>query len=118
MNLEYSHKPNYFFFAQTFIRYLESHVKKHPNDVNLELEGVQIYDLFRQDLAATTTNLEAILSIADEYSVQTPQGSQALIQQYHIHADANRLSLVFNADAVASLVAGEPIAEPDATLYR
>lgn len=118
MNLEYAHKPNYFFFAQTLIRYVETHIHKHPDQHHAEFEGAQIYDLFRQDFAATTTNLEAILSIADEYWVQTPQGPQNLIQKYQIHADANRLSLEFHPDAVSSLLAGAAIAEPDATLYR
>ncbi len=118
MNLEYSHKPNYFFFAQTFVRFIEGYIKKNPTAMHAEFDIRDIYNLFRQDFAASTTNLEAILNIADEYAVNTTKGIQNLILKYHIHADSDRLSLDFDPDAVDSLLAGALFVEPDATLYR
>ena len=66
MNLNYSHKPNYFLFAQLLVRHIEGYIKKHPDASDAIFDLRDIYEIFRQDLAATTTNLEGILNIADE----------------------------------------------------
>lgn len=65
--MEFSSKPNYFLFAQLLIRHIENYVKKHADAQNAIFDLRDVYELFRQDLAATTTNLEGILNIADEY---------------------------------------------------
>ena len=49
MSLQYTHKPDYFFFAQLLVRHLESYVKKHPDAQNAIFDLRDIYELFRQD---------------------------------------------------------------------
>ena len=34
MSLEFTHKPNYFLFAQLLIRHVETYVRKHPDANN------------------------------------------------------------------------------------
>ena len=118
MSLQYTHKPDYFFFAQLLARHLESYVKKHPDAQNAIFDLRDIYELFRQDFASTTTNLDAILNIADQYKVETINGDQIVISRYAIDATNNSLLLDFNPDALVSLRQGKPIIEPDATLHE
>ncbi len=65
MHLEYTHDPNYFFFSQLLMRHIESYIRKHPDADNAIFDLRDIYEVFREDFAATTTNLESILNIAD-----------------------------------------------------
>ena len=118
MNLNYSHKPDYFLFAQLLVRHIESYIKKHPDASNAIFDLRDIYEIFRQDLAATTTNLEGILNIADEYTVDTLQGDQRIIRSYRIDAEKNSLLIDFNPDALHALHEGKPIIEPDATFMN
>ena len=69
MDVNFSHKPDYFLFAQLLIRHIEGYIKKHPDANNAIFDLRDIYELFRHDLASTTTNLEGILNIADEIVV-------------------------------------------------
>ena len=117
MNLEYSHKPNYFLYAQLMIHHIKGYIEKHPNTNNATFDLRDIYKVFREDLASTTTNLDGILNIVDEYSVDTLNGDQKIISHYKINADSNTLILDFNPDAVVALKAGRKIVEPDATLH-
>ncbi len=50
-----------------------------------------IYELFRQDKASATINLDGIMNIADEYRVETLQGDQDLISHYAIDPQNNSL---------------------------
>ena len=118
MNLEFSHKPNYFFFAQTFIRHLEQGIKKHPENNETSIELASLAEVFRQDFAATTTSLEPILNICDEYTVETLNGDQNLIQQYKINPSDHTVPIEFNQDARLALLDGKAINEPDATSYK
>ncbi len=118
MSLEFTHKPNYFLFAQLIIRHLESYIKKHPDASNAIFDLRDIYQIFRQDLASTTTNLDGILNIADEYAVETINGDKKLISQYKIDATNNSLLIDFNADALAAIKDGKRIIEPDANNYE
>lgn len=34
MNMLYTHKPNYYFFAHKFVLFLESYLKNHPTEEN------------------------------------------------------------------------------------
>lgn len=34
MNLEYTHKPDYYLFAQLLVRHIESYIHKHPDADN------------------------------------------------------------------------------------
>ena len=115
MNLNYSHKPNYFLFAQLLVRHIEGYIKKHPDASDAIFDLRDIYEIFRQYLAATTTNLEGILNIADEYTVDTLQGDQKIIHAYRIDAEKNSLQIDFNPDALHALQQGKPIIEPDST---
>lgn len=118
MSLEFTHKPNYFLFAQLIIRHLESYIKKHPDASNAIFDLRDIYQIFRQDLASTTTNLDGILNIADEYTVETLNGDKKLISQYKIDAANNSLLIDFNPDALAAIKDGKQIIAPDATIHE
>lgn len=115
MTLEYTHKPNYYLFAQLLVRHIESYIHKHPDANNAIFDLRDVYEIFRQDFASTTTNLESILHIADEYKIETINGDQPLIQKYQIDAKNNSLLIDFNSDALTSLRSGKPILDPDAT---
>ncbi|ALD01698.1 MAG: hypothetical protein RR231_11510 [Acinetobacter sp.] len=118
MSLEYTHKPNYFFFAQLLVRHVEGYIEKHPDAQNAIFDLRDVYELFRQDFASATTNLDSILNIADEYKVETLNGDQKLISRYSIDAQNNALLLDFNADALESLKQGKRIIEPEATSFE
>ena len=116
MNLEFSHKPNYFLFAQLFIRHVENYIQKHPDANNAIFDLRDIYELFRHDKASATTNLDSILNIADEYTVETINGDKKLISKYSIDVTNNSVLIDFNADALESLKNGKSINAPDATI--
>ena len=112
MNMLYTHKPNYYFFAHKFVLFLESYLKAYPFEQQTSFNLHTIYDLFSHDRASSTTNLEGILNIADEYVLETDEGSQPLIRSYHLHLDNRVLTLEFNPKAVESLKAGQIIVSP------
>ena len=116
MGLEFSHKPNYFLFAQLLLRHIESYVKKHPDADNAIFDLRDIYELFREDKASATVNLDGIINIADEYKVETLQGDQKLITHHSIDVKNNSLLLDFNPEALKSLREGKPFIYPDPTL--
>ena len=118
MNINFGHKPDYFLFAQLLIRHIEGYIKKHPDANNAIFDLRDIYELFRHDLASTTTNLEGILNIADEYRIDTINGDQKIISSYKIDAEQNSLLIDFNADALQSLKDGKAIIEPDASIQE
>ncbi len=49
MSLEFTHKPNYFLFAQLLIRHVETYVRKHPMPIMPSL----IYATFMSFFAKT-----------------------------------------------------------------
>lgn len=118
MSLEYTHNPDYFFFAQLLVHHVEAYIEKHPDAQNAIFDLRDIYELFRQDFASATTNLESILNIADEYKVETLNGDQKLISRYAIDAKNNALLLDFNAEALENLKQGKRIIEPEATSHE
>jgi hypothetical protein len=115
MNLEYTHKSDYYFFAQLFIRHLEKHIKQHPEALEANFYTKHIQALFQQDHASTTINLDGILTIADDYSVETLQGDIQIIQHHHIDTEQHILYLNFNPEAIQALNAGKSIIEPNAS---
>ena len=66
------------------MRHVEGYIEKHPDAQNAIFDLRDIYELFRQDFASATTNLDAILNIADQYKVETLNGDQKLISHYAI----------------------------------
>lgn len=114
MNLHYTHKPNYYFYAHKLVLFLENHVKKHPSDVQETFNLNTIYDLFDHDFASSSTNLEGILNIVDEYVIETETGREALVAQYRISLDNHVLTLSFNPNAVTRLIQGQTITYPKA----
>ena len=118
MTLEFTHKPNYFMFAQLIVRHIENYIEKHPDANNAIFDLRDIYELFRQDKASATTNLDGILNIADEYKVETVSGDQKIISQYKVDAVNNTLLIDFNADALQAIREGKPVLQPDATSYE
>ena len=116
MSLQFTHKPNYFLWAQLVIRHIENYITKHPDADNAIFDLRDIYELFRQDLASATTNLDGIMNIADEYKVETINGDEKIISHYEINAQENSLLIDFNAEALNSLRAGKKIIVPDASL--
>lgn len=118
MSLEYTHKPNYFFFAQLFIRFIENHIKQHPNENETQFSLNEVFKIFHQDLASTTTNLDAILNISDEYTVETLEGDLKLIQSYHINAHDHSVLICYTPAAQQALLDGKQLIHPDATSYQ
>ncbi|CAB1216571.1 hypothetical protein [Acinetobacter bouvetii] len=118
MTLKYAHESEYFFFAQLLVRHVQKYIEKHSDANEAIFDLRDIYDLFRQDFASATTNLEAILNIADEYKVETINGDQKLISHYAIDPKNNSLLLDFNAEALASLKQGKSLIEPEATSHE
>lgn len=118
MSINFTSKPNYFLFAQLLIHHIEGYIKKHPDADNAIFDLRDIYELFRQDLAPTTMNLDGILNITDDYTVDTLNGDQKIISKYSIDASDNKLLIDFNPDALASIKAGKPIIPPDAAIQQ
>jgi hypothetical protein len=116
MNLDFTHKPNYFLYAQLIIRHIENYIEKHPDADNAIFDLRDIYELFRQDKASATTNLDGILNIADEYKVETIDGDKKLISKYFIDVSNNSLLIDFDPSALEALKNGKKIIEPDATI--
>lgn len=118
MSLAFTHKPDYFLFAQLIIHHIHSYLQKHPESNNAVFDLRDIYDLFRHDLASATTNLDGIMNIADEYHIETLDGDQKLIRHYAIDAKEHKLSIDFEPAAVTALGNGAQIIPPDATLHQ
>ena len=118
MSLKFTHKPDYFLYAQLFVRNLENYIVKHPEENAPNFNLQDIYDLFGKDFASASTNLEGILNIADEYRVETLHGDQKLIQGYSIDGKYNNLLVNLNPEAAKSLREGKPIIEPDAEIHE
>lgn len=112
MNMEYLHKPNYFFFAHKMVLFLENYIKKHPTEQEAHFNLETIYDLFSHDRASSTVNLEGILNIVDEYLIDTQQGISALINKYTIHHDNHTLTLNFHPYVMQSVVNGANVFFP------
>ncbi len=118
MNLEFTHEPDYFLFAQLIIRHIENYIEKHPDANNAIFDLRDIYELFRQDKASSTTNLDGIMNIADEYRVETLNGDERLISSHAIDVKNNALLIDFNPDALDGLKSGKPVIAPDATRHE
>lgn len=116
MDLEFTHKHNYYLFANLLIRHIETYIFKHPDANNAIFDLRDIYELFRQDRASTTTNLDGIFDIVDDYKVETLNGDQKLIVGHSIDTLNNSLLVDFNQEALASLKSGKPVIEPDASI--
>ena len=114
MNMLYTHKPNYYFFAHKFVLFLESYLKNHPTEEQTSFNLQTIYDLFSHDRASSTTNLEGILNIADEYVFETEDGLLPLISKHSVNLKNHVLSLEFTPQALASLLSGHSLVNPKA----
>lgn len=112
MILEYTHKPNYYFFAHRLISFLESKVKKNPELLRETFNLSEVYDLFEHDFASTSINLDGIMNVVDEYVIDTAHGQQVLISSYHISADNHVLEINYNPHAVSELMAGKSVLFP------
>ena len=114
MQLEYTHDTDYFFFSQLLMRHIETYIQKHPDADNAIFDLRDIYEVFREDFAATTTNLEGILNIADEYVLETEEGLLPLISSHSINLKNHVLSLEFSPKALTSLLSGRSLVNPKA----
>ena len=117
MNLDISHKPNYFLFAQLLMRFIEKHPPTPPHN-QLTIPLTQLEEIFQGNAAATTMNLQGILNIADEYQIETLSGDQKLIQSYHVDSEQSALVLELNPESITELAQGKPLITPDATLQQ
>ena len=107
MNMEYTHQPDYFFFAHRLVLFLEDHLRKHPHtEAEFNLQSIH-HQVFGHDRASSSINLEGILNIADEYQFQTQMGALPLIQSYMIHFDNHVLKVQFHPASIQSLIAGQ-----------
>lgn len=118
MSLHFSHKPNYFLFAQLLMRHIESYIHKHQDAGNAVFNLEDIYELFHADFASASINLEGIMNIADEYKLETLTGDQKLIHSYQVDARNNTIMIHFNPEALNSLKEGKSLIEPDATIQE
>ena len=118
MSLKFTHKPNYFFFAQTLINFLVNKIQKNGGATELNLHLSEIYDIFHQDFASTTANLEGILNIADNYHVGKEDQEHRLIARHKINAEANSITFFFSPHAIDALAQGLDVIAPDATSYE
>ena len=50
MSLKFTHKPDYFLYAQLFVRHLENYIVKHPEENTPNFNLQDIYDLFGKDV--------------------------------------------------------------------
>lgn len=107
MNMEYTHQPDYFFFAHRLVLFLEDHLRKHPHaEAEFNLQSIH-HQVFGHDRASSSINLEGILNIADEYLLNTDMGVLPLIQNYHIYFDNHVLKLHFHPASIQSVVSGQ-----------
>ncbi|WP_396232765.1 hypothetical protein [Acinetobacter baumannii] len=113
-NMKYTYKPNYFFFAHKLVLFLKDYLLKHPTEQNTTFNLQTIYDVFSHDLASSTTNLEVILNIADEYVLETEEGLLPLISSHSINLKNHVLSLEFSPKALTSLLSGRSLVNPKA----
>ena len=118
MSLRFSHKPNYFLFAQLLVRHIQDYVQKHPNISQVAFDLRDIHALFQEDHASSSINLDGIMNIADEYKVETLNGDEKLISRYAIDAKNNSLLIDFNTNALAALKNGKDIIAPDASVHE
>lgn len=117
MNLEYTHKPNYFLCAQLLIRYVQNKVQKtQTNDIEIAFQDLT--KIFQNDFASSSTNLESILNIADEYKIETLSGDERIIQRYLIDSEEKHLHIFINSQASQALQEGKEIIHPDASSYE
>ncbi|EXS25012.1 MULTISPECIES: hypothetical protein [Acinetobacter] len=113
-SMKYSYKPNYFFFAHKLVLFLKDYLIKHPTEQQTTFNLQTIYDIFSHDLASSTTNLEGILNIADEYVFETEDGLLPLISKHSVNLKNHVLSLEFTPQALASLLSGRSLVNPKA----
>lgn len=120
MSLKFTHKPNYFFFAQSLINFLVNKIQQQTAVLTeITIHSSDLHTLFNQDFASATANLEGILNIADNYHVKFEQPEFRLIDSYKIHSGENyTVTFFLGSNAVSSLLAGENIIAPDATSYE
>lgn len=104
MNLEFTHKPNYFLYAQLFIRHTEDQLHKDKKASHLDISFEALKHLFQEDTAAVSTNLDSILHIASEYKVETLSGDQSLIQKYTIDVEDEKILLEISQEAAQALI--------------
>jgi len=116
MSLSFTHKPDYFLFAQLIVRHIQNYLQKHSDTNQVSFELRDLYALFREDKASATINLDGIMNIADEYKVETLKGDQKLIRHYEIFAKEDKIVIDFEPAAVTALRNGRDIIPPDATL--
>lgn len=126
MSLHFTHKPNYFLFAQLLIRHIETYIHKHPDASNAIFDLREIHDLFQADQASSSINLVSTLYSSTIFKMpsrlmleeETISGDQKLIQNYSIDAKYNKLMIDFNAEPLDSLRDGKPLIEPDVTVQK
>lgn len=114
----FAHKPNYFFLSHTLVGFLSNKVQQAGELSELTVDLKDIFNLFHQDLASTTSNLEGIINIADNYHVGTESPEYRFISSYKIHAESNTVTFHFSPKAVQALQQGQALIAPDANSYE
>ena len=117
MQLEYTHKPNYFLAAQLLIRYIQGKLQKEKMN-EIEIAFKELTTIFRGDIASSSTNLESILNLVDEYKVETLSGDQPIIERYQIDSEEKHLHIFINTHAIKALYEGKDPLHPDASSYE
>lgn len=114
MNLNFTHKPDYYFFAERFIGFLQTKLSRIPRETHLRFPLDVVYQAFDQDFASTTTNLDAIMNIVEQYTVN----GQRLMNSYIIDAKYNTLDIELDANALDHFEQEHLLTPPDPSSYE
>ncbi|MBF7689895.1 hypothetical protein [Acinetobacter pollinis] len=118
MNLEFTHKPNYFLYAQLLIRHIEDQLNKDKTLHQIRISFEKLKHIFQEDTAATSTNLDSILHIASEYKIETLSGDERIIQKYAIDVEDKELILNIPESVIQSWIdEKKPILFPNSMDY-
>jgi hypothetical protein len=108
MTLQTIDKPNLYFAAQLLVNHLEAKIiDGHANDNQIQYHLFELKQVFRDNIASTTTHLEAIADLSKTYVVysndQTTDDGVPLVTDFLIHADNNTVNIHLHPTAVARI---------------
>lgn len=108
MTLQTIDKPNLYFAAQLLVNHLEAKIiDGHASDDQIQYHLFELKQVFRDNIASTTTHLEAIADLTKTYVVyaneQTKDDGVPLVTDFLIHADNNTVNIHLHPTAVARI---------------
>lgn len=105
MNLQTIDKPNLYFAAQLLINHLLTKiVEDHAVNNQIQYHLFELKKVFRDNIASTTTHLEAIAELSQNYIVLRNESSEekglTLINSFIINGENNTVTITLNPQAV------------------